>query len=252
MKSTPKPGPGKPKSPLNIVFVGLQAGLALALVSWVVSFIVGLFSPAANDLPISFNLIVDLSFLIWLPLLFILLGRHSNRRRPIRTMFSGLDLSAPTWKHIGWGLVITLATLQLLGLLSIALDWLGLIDSAQEQALLELIPTGGWGLFWFFILVALLTPIVEEIIFRRGLYKLLSGRIGFGLALTISSLLFGLVHFDGSGLGAVVATTIAGAVLVLVYRWSDNLWVPIIMHMTVNTLTIVAQVLGYGYLGWSN
>ena len=245
MKSSPKPNPGHLKSSLSTAFVWLQAGIALVFVYSVISLVVAFFSSTLNSFLSRLDLIIYLSFVLWLPLLFIVLGRRSGKKRPIKNMLASLDLSAPTWKDIGWGLIIALATLQLLAILLVALDWLGLVDSSQKQAAIELVPEAGWALFWFFITACLLAPIVEEIIFRRWIYRPLAGRTGFWPALAISSVVFGLVHFDPSAPGVVVLATILGVVFVLVYRWSGNLWTPIVMHMTVNTLAIVAQVLGY-------
>ena len=228
-----------------MAIVGLQAGLAFIFICWAVSLVVGLFSTTLDDPTNHLGLTVYPSFLLWLPLLFIILGRYSGKSRPVRSMVVALDLSAPTWKDIGWGLIIALATLQLLAVLSMTLDWLGLIDSTQKQAAIELIPDGGWALFWFFVAACLLAPIAEEIVFRRWLYRPLAERIGFWLALTVSSVLFGLVHFEAPAPVAVVLATILGGAFVLVYRWSGNLWSPIVMHMTINTLAVVTQVLGY-------
>ena len=245
MKTSPKPKPSHSQSSLGAALVWLQAGIALFFVYSAISVVVALFSSTTTDFIGRVDLILYLGFILWLPLLFALLGRRSGKKRPLKNMLVSLDLSTPTWKDIGWGLIIALAALQLLAILSVALDWLGLVDSGQKQAAIELVPEGGWDLFWFFVTVCLLVPIVEEIVFRRWIYRPLAGRIGFWAALAISSVVFGLAHFEASTPGAVVLAAILGVVFVLVYRWSGNLWTPIVAHMTVNALAIVAQVLGY-------
>jgi membrane protease YdiL (CAAX protease family) len=81
----------------------------------------------------------------------------------------------------------------------------------------------------------------EEMLFRAFLIAGLAGlfsnlKARWVLALTGSSLLFGLAHYDW-GLAGVIETTMVGLILGSIYLRSDqNLWVTIIAHGLINTL----------------
>lgn len=232
---------------LKWVLAGSQIGLAYLLIFGLTAFVAVFFLDVESrvDLVLGLSLASYISFLLWLVPLFFLLDRHQGRRFSLKSMVARLDLGRPTWRAVSWGLVIILATLQLVGFLAAAFDWLGLVDSSQSQTLFEFVPAGGWELFWFFVPTCLLVPVIEEIVFRRWLFKPLDKRFGLWPALVVSSVVFGLAHFDPASPGAIIWTAFLGLALAGVYRWSNNLWVPIIMHITVNALAVAGYVLGY-------
>jgi hypothetical protein len=84
----------------------------------------------------------------------------------------------------------------------------------------------------------------EEMLFRAFLTNSLAGffpqsRAKWAFALVGSALVFGLAHFSW-GLAGVVETTIMGLLLGFVYlRTGRNLWVTIIAHGLLNTLSFI-------------
>lgn len=89
----------------------------------------------------------------------------------------------------------------------------------------------------FFInvmLVAVLPGICEEFL-HRGLLLQGTKHIGFGKAIVISGILFGLIHFN---VGQVSYAIILGLILGFASVVSKNIWVPIIMHFTNNFIAI--------------
>jgi len=101
---------------------------------------------------------------------------------------------------------------------------------------------GNLPLFLFMVTAAwTLVAFGEEMVFRAFLINSLAGAFGnfkarWVLALTGSSLLFGLAHYDW-GIAGIIETIIAGLILGSIYlRTGRNLWVTIIAHGLINTL----------------
>jgi membrane protease YdiL (CAAX protease family) len=84
----------------------------------------------------------------------------------------------------------------------------------------------------------------EEMLFRAFLIDRLAGlfqptKARWALALTGSSLAFGLIHFDWGSVG-VFETTIMGLIFGFAYlRTGRNLWVTIMAHGLLNTLKFI-------------
>lgn len=83
------------------------------------------------------------------------------------------------------------------------------------------------------IALVILIPIAEELLFRGIIQGELSLRFSRTTTIIISSLIFALFHFDliqGS------YVLFAGIILALAYELSDNILVPIFMHMIFNLI----------------
>ena len=86
----------------------------------------------------------------------------------------------------------------------------------------------------------ILIPIMEEIVFRYGICGVI-GRSNRTAGIVVSSIFFGLAH--GNPI-QVIYTMILGFVLAIVYTKYDNIWYPIITHITFNSLTVIAGAVG--------
>lgn len=86
------------------------------------------------------------------------------------------------------------------------------------------------------LLAVVVAPIVEEAVFRAGIYRFLKGRISLPLALLISAALFGMVHGNLQSLPGLIAV---GVCLGLAYEFSGNLRVPIFFHAFFNLNSII-------------
>jgi len=98
------------------------------------------------------------------------------------------------------------------------------------------------------VLVAVCTPIVEEIFFRGLFLRAVGRRWNLTVGVIASSLVFGLLHVQGSSLGEAAFMTLVtagyGAVFaLLVVRAGGRLGPAIIAHMCVNTVGVLATVL---------
>lgn len=96
------------------------------------------------------------------------------------------------------------------------------------------------------VLIAVLTPIAEELFFRGLMLRAIGRRWTLPIAVVVSSLVFGLFHFEGTGgvghgLFIVAVTASYGAVFaLLVVRAGGRLGPSIIAHSCVNTLGVIA------------
>lgn len=136
---------------------------------------------------------------------------------------------------IGWsflGLFMAFGA-QALAIL-IELNLLGIEPGSEntEQifSLMEMTPI-------FVVIPAILAPILEEIVFRKIIFGTLYKRMNFFLAAIISSLIFGIIHFD---LTHLLIYTAMGFVFAFLYIKTKRIIVPIIVHMGMNTLPIIA------------
>lgn len=92
----------------------------------------------------------------------------------------------------------------------------------------------------FLLIPAISAPILEELIFRKILFGTLYKRINFFWAALISSLIFGVLHMDF--LHTLVYVTM-GFVFAYLYVKTKRIIVPIIVHMTLNTVAVLGQLL---------
>jgi len=99
--------------------------------------------------------------------------------------------------------------------------------------------TGG-GPLMTILFVGILAPIVEELLFRRGMQKNLDA-INPKMSLIVTALSFGLLH------GNILQSSFAiamGLILGYVYQKTDNLLYTIMMHISVNMTGVLIELLG--------
>ncbi|HRQ66251.1 MAG TPA: CPBP family intramembrane metalloprotease [Xanthomonadaceae bacterium] len=127
-------------------------------------------------------------------------------------------------------LVLTLAAtlpmvlaLDLLG--RVRWNWVQEIADAIRVALLPLFRNAPPGAL---VAVALMAGIGEELLFRGVIQAALEGWLGPLAGLLLASLLFGLAHFVT--VGYLVLACLMGLYFGLLYQWTGNLLVPILVH----------------------
>lgn len=107
----------------------------------------------------------------------------------------------------------------------------------------EVFGEGTVGFLLAVIVVAVLAPFVEELLFRGFIYPVFRQRWGLTVALVANSLLFGLFHFN---LFLFIPITIIGFALAYLYEITDSLGPPIMLHALNNFLSVV--LIYYGAL----
>ncbi len=94
-----------------------------------------------------------------------------------------------------------------------------------------------WPQQWRAIMLFLGVAVGEEIIFRGVLFRMIDERWNTTVALTVSALLFGLMHLPNEGAtwwSSLAIAIEAGLMLAAAYKWSGTLWVPIGIHWAWN------------------
>lgn len=92
---------------------------------------------------------------------------------------------------------------------------------------------------WFLIVVSIIGPILEEIVFRKILFGTLYKKFNFFIAAIISSLVFAAIHFDFTHL---LVYTAMGLVFAFLYVKTKRIIVPIAAHVAMNTLVAIGQI----------
>ncbi len=93
------------------------------------------------------------------------------------------------------------------------------------------------------ISIALIAPVVEEIIFRGFIYGGLRRRLGVPVALVLSSAVFALAHSFSVGSSILLlgpSLFIAGLALALVYERSRSLMPGMVLHASFNLIAVLA------------
>ena len=89
-----------------------------------------------------------------------------------------------------------------------------------------------------FISACILAPIMEEVIFRGFFLQRMAFKWGIKRAVIVSSLIFGLGHFD------VVGAFLFGVVMCLLYIKTKNIWTNIAVHALNNCIATSIQLMG--------
>lgn len=81
------------------------------------------------------------------------------------------------------------------------------------------------------LIIGIVIPIFEEIIYRGLIFKKLKENVNLKAALIIQGLIFGISHLN---IAQAIYTFLLGIILVLSYYWLDTIWAPIIIHGSFN------------------
>jgi membrane protease YdiL (CAAX protease family) len=156
-------------------------------------------------------------------------------RRPLRQY---LTMQPLRWgsvaRNIGIGLAAYVVFVILLGVLEFLRS--GGVEAAPPPAVPKVVIDTAmimWlAAYWFTLVVA--APIVEEMLFRGLLYRGLEAKMGALATITITSVLFGIVHYLGFGWPRAVATGCLG-LLFGVIRWrTGNTTAAMVAHAAIN------------------
>lgn len=90
----------------------------------------------------------------------------------------------------------------------------------------------------FMLIPAIIAPILEEIIFRKIIFTKLYHRTNFFIAALLSSVIFGIIHGEPEHL---LIYGSMGFVFAYLYVRTRRIIVPIIVHMTLNSISVLVQ-----------
>jgi hypothetical protein len=145
-----------------------------------------------------------------------------------RAAFPALGLRPADWKYLVFGPLATLA-------LSVGVSQLGIEPEGMKQVI-EFVPKQ---VVLSLLLLAVLAPIVEELVFRGLIYGWIAGRWGTMAAFIVSSLAFAAAHFEPAH---VVLVLPLGLLFGWMRRRTDSLLPSLASHILNNTFALLAAV----------
>lgn len=89
-----------------------------------------------------------------------------------------------------------------------------------------------------FFLLAIVAPLIEELLFRGLLYGYLRGRAGVVLSVLVSALVFAVLHV------VIPPLFVMGAILAILAERNRSLWPSIALHASNNGLIVVILAIG--------
>ena len=128
--------------------------------------------------------------------------------------------------------VVSMAAAIGLNNIILFLDFAKYSKGFQEAAEILFAPSLGEQLIYS----GILAPLVEEVIFRGGIFRLLRKKLSFLWGAVISSLLFGLYH---GNLVQFLYASLMGMLLAYVYEKYGDLKAPIVAHVSSNVIVCI-------------
>ena len=218
------------RSPLWPITLALLSGIAIIWISYLVAVDVGNGAAEVMGVPVAIIAATVLSGTFAVTALSFSAVLY---RQPVNTLgFVKIYGLKPYAFAVGmWLLALIILMFWIAALNWLKLDFLLPPDTAQQ-----VMDKAGGNLIATLILVGIVGPIAEEIFFRGFVLPGLVKRFGVTQSLLLSSLLFGIFHFDP---GAIVPTFILGLALGWVYLKTGALWPAIFAHGLHNSLAIM-------------
>ncbi|MBK8505515.1 MAG: CPBP family intramembrane metalloprotease [Saprospiraceae bacterium] len=178
-----------------------------------------------------------LQLLALLPLIW-LVWKHWNNQLGIHYFFNQ-NHQPFRWLELGLLLtVIIMISYSIEGLTLILISWW---SPAYAVDLLEqpIFPSGlPWSIdILNLILVVVVGPLMEEFVFRGLILQRLMVKYGTSTAIVISSILFGVLHFE-----TWLTASVFGLIMCVLFLGSRNLWLPISIHMANNAMAVCINV----------
>lgn len=170
------------------VVIGVQFLIALPLAWWAPREVLD--SPITNTLFSIISYVLAIIVIIWLP-------PKIFKKKVTASSRESLGLSGlPTWTDIGLAPVGYIVSILIAMGITAIFNLMPWFNASEAQDLGYSPYMVGFERGVAFVMLAILAPIVEEIIFRGFLYGKLRIKIPKWLAILITSLVFGLVHMQ--------------------------------------------------------
>jgi membrane protease YdiL (CAAX protease family) len=88
----------------------------------------------------------------------------------------------------------------------------------------------------FFVANVLVAPLIEETLYRGVALPLLGARFGNTVAVGVSCLAFGLLHWTGGVWYILLTGGVAGGCFASLYRWRGSIVAPFAAHLALNSV----------------
>jgi membrane protease YdiL (CAAX protease family) len=215
-------------SPLSAI-LAIVAGLGAAIGGGLIIAIIGVIFGADLEHPppsiaITSTVVQDLCF-IGAVLVF---ARARGRVSPWQLGLRGTRIGPA----IGW------TALAFLALIVFSVVWNAILGKQQAENLPESlgVDTSQWALAATAVLVTVVAPVAEELLFRGFVFPALRNWKGTVPAVVLTGLLFGLLHVLSSPAYTLVPLSLFGALLCLVYLKTKSLYPCIALHSINNCI----------------
>ncbi len=167
-------------------------------------------------------------FLIGAAIIYMLLNRDLKDERkahPLRTYDLTIWVISGVFLTFGGQMVANVIEIELLGIKP---------GSENTHLIVELTKMNPI----FLLLPAIIGPIVEELVFRKVLFGGLRRKMNIHVAAVISSLIFAVFHAE---LEHLLVYFVIGLIFVFLYVKTNRIIVPMLVHMSMNTITVLVQ-----------
>ena len=186
------------------------------------------------------------------PIPVVLLAGYQIDRRVIADI--GLGIDRDWWVDLVFGAVLGGVLMSGIFVVALFAGWIRI----KNTLVVEGLSTGFAGAFVMMLVFWLISGVSEELLLRgylltniaEGLAGYVSERVAVGMAVLVTSSLFGLLHAANPNASAVsiFGIGIAGVMLAAGYLLTDELAVPIGLHITWNLFQ--GTVYGFGVSGF--
>src|ERR1041384_1097569 len=168
--------------------------------------------------------VVQLAYL--LPVVIIFAYRRINWR--------AIGFSRFNWGMVSLGCGLLVVAYLVIYVHNLILTALGIPTQGVEiSGLFEQLHTP----IWFFLVGAILAPLVEETFFRGFLFQGFRAKYGWITGMLLSSGTFAIAHLD---IASLIPTFLLGNLLAYLYHRTNSIWPGVILHMTVNTFGLLS------------
>ena len=148
-------------------------------------------------------------------------------------------------KYLWWGIMLNLFVSTIIELLPSSLV------TGKYNSLMNIAVSGNF----FIVLFAtgILTPVIEELLFRYGIIKIMRGKatdkkhISDNKAVLISAILFGIAHFN---IIQSVYAFLLGLIMGKIYVKSGNILTSIYVHIGVNASSVIFEAVSENVQEW--
>ncbi len=139
------------------------------------------------------------------------------------------------------------------------MEYFGVTETSENQEALNMLMEGSlFDKISLFIFAVMLAPLVEELVFRKAIFGIFDfknpyekGKLKYivhkvlvsGIAIFISSLVFGLIHVTTGDFVQIIYYSGLGVILGVFYIIGNkNIYVPIIVHFLINLMVTLLMI----------
>jgi membrane protease YdiL (CAAX protease family) len=165
----------------------------------------------------------------------------------------GLKLWGITWRQIGWtppssfawylrAILFALAAILIVALITFMIE--SMLGEPLDNPQVGMLAPGSSSVvstIVMLVLVAVVAPIAEELLFRGVVYRWIAERFGMWTGLLVSSLIFSCVH---GILALILPLFVVGCLLAWLYEKSGSVLPCIVMHGVFNGMMLLGLYAG--------